>query len=221
MKDQFKSYNNYHGELQQGKYIEEVLEQYFPQDYKGVFLDVGAYEPINISNSYYFERNGWNVYCFEANTLLIDELKKHRKNVYNYAISNEDKDVCEFNVVKGIWGGGSQMAGISAIDLDENYMKTFQSGIREISKINVPQRSLNSVLNTEIPEINEIDIMSIDVEGGELNVLKGIDLLKYKPKIMVIENVINNSNIEEYLNQYNYVLDKHIEYNQYYKLASL
>ena len=211
-------YKQYNGEFQKGKYIEQVLEEYFPENYKGVFLDVGAYEPINISNSYYFEMNGWDVHCFEANTLLIDELKKYRKNVYHYAISNEDKDICEFNVVKGVWGGGSLMAGVSAIDLDENYLKTFGNGIKEIIKITVPQKSLNTILTTEIEEIKEIDIISIDVEGGELNVLKGIDLLKYKPKIMVIENVFNNKNIEEYLKEYNYILDKHIDYNQYYKL---
>jgi FkbM family methyltransferase len=164
--------------------------------------------------------NGLNVYCFEANTLLIDDLKNHRKNVYNYAISNEDKDLCEFNVVKGCWGGGSQMAGVSAINLDENYMKTFKYGIKDIIKINVPQKTLNTILRTEIQQIKEIDIISIDVEAGELNVLKGLDLLKYKPKIMVIENVFNNSNIEEYLKLYNYVLDKHIDYNQYYKLKN-
>ena len=80
-------YNNFHGEYQQSKYVDQTLREYFPDfNYKGVFLDIGAYEPINISNSYHFEKNNWDVYCFEANTLLIDELKSLRKNVYNYAI---------------------------------------------------------------------------------------------------------------------------------------
>jgi len=60
--------------------------------------------------------------------------------------------------------------------------------------------------------------MSIDVEGGELKVLQGIDLNKYKIKIMVIENVFNDPKIFEYLKQYGYVLDKKIDYNEYYKL---
>jgi hypothetical protein len=62
--------------------------------------------------------------------------------------------------------------------------------------------------------------MSIDVEGGELNVLKGIDLNKYKPKILVIENIFNKPDIYDYLKQFNYILDKHIDYNQYYKLET-
>ena len=112
--------------------MDEILAEYFPIGYKGVFFDVGAYEAINISNRYHFEMNGWETYCFEANTLLIDELKSKRKNVFNYAISDENKDVCEFNVVKGPWGGGSLMAGLSAINLDPDYMNKFSSEIKEI-----------------------------------------------------------------------------------------
>lgn len=212
-------YSYFHGELQHGKYVDQTLREYFPDyNYKGVFLDIGAYEPINISNSYHFEMNNWDVYCFEANTLLIPELKSKRKNVFNYAIYNENKDAVEFNVVQGPWGGGSLMAGISAIDLDPDYMNRFGSEIRGMFKINVPQKTLNTILEQEIPEVKEIDVMSIDVEGGELNVLKGIDLLKYRPKIMVIENVFNKADIQDYLKNYNYVLDKQIDYNQYYKL---
>jgi FkbM family methyltransferase len=213
-----KKYTTFHGEIQKGKRVDEILSDYFPYDYKGTFFDVGAYEPVNISNSYHFEMNRWDTYCFEANTLLIDELKRKRKNVFNYAISHENKDVCEFNVVKGIWGGGSLMAGLSAIDLNPEYLQQWSTGIKEIIKIQVPQRTLDYIIETEISNIKEIDIMSIDVEGGELNVLKGINLNKYKPKIMVIENVFNNNEIYDYLKKYNYVLDKHIEYNQYYKL---
>ena len=214
-------YNLFHGEVQHGRHIDQVLRDYYPEyNYNGVFLDIGAYEPINISNSYHFEMNNWSVYCFEANTLLINELRSKRKNVYNYAIAHENKDNIQFNVVKGVWGGGSLMAGLSAIELDKEYMNKFQCGIREIIKITVPQRTLNSVIEDEIPAIKEIDIMSIDVEGGELNVLKGIDLLKYKPKILVIENVFNKTDILNYLKQFGYILDKHIDYNQYYKLIA-
>lgn len=218
IKPEIQKYKLFHGEIQQGKHIDAVLADYFPNDYKGIFFDVGAYEPINISNSYHFEMNGWNTYCFEANTLLIKELKSKRKNVFNYAISNENKDICEFNVVKGSWGGGSLMAGVSAINLDQKYLDVFSGGIKEIIKIKVPQKTLNNIIETEISHIEEIDIMSIDVEGGELNVLKGINLIKYKPKILVIENIFNNIEIYDYLKQYNYILDKKIDYNDYYKL---
>jgi FkbM family methyltransferase len=210
-------YLNFHGELQCGKYVDQTLREYFPDySYKGVFLDIGAYEPINISNSYHFERNGYTVICFEANTNLISDLKAQRNNVYNYAISYEDKDMIEFNVVNGSWGGGSLTAGVSAIDLDPNYLKAFSSGIKSIEKISVAQKSLNSCLPEILKGHVNIDIVSIDVEGGELNCIKGFDLNRYKVKVFVIENIFKNLEISEYLINHGYILDKIIEYNEYY-----
>ena len=210
---------SFYGEIQYGKHIDQTLREYFlDYNYKGVFFDIGAYESINISNSYHFEQNGWDVHCFEANPLLIDGLKKDRKNVYNYAVYDEDKEYVEFNAVLGPWGGGSHMAGISAIELDSDYLNKFGHEIRQITKIKVPQKTLNTIISTEISHIKNIDIMSIDVEGGELKVLKGLNLEKYKPKLMVIENVFNKNDIKEYLYNANYILDKHIDYNQYYFL---
>jgi len=213
-------YNKFHGELQQGKCVDETIREYFSQEYVGVFFDVGAYEPLNISNSYHFEKNDWDVYCFEANPLLIADLERERNNVFNYAISNEDIPSIEFNVVTA-FGGGSCMAGISAIDLDPQYMDKFGYNIKKMEKVTVHQKSLNSILATELNNIDAIDVLSIDVEGGELNVLKGLDLNKYKPKLIVTENVFNSPNVQSYLEIYGYRLDKHIDYNQYYVSKSL
>jgi FkbM family methyltransferase len=210
---------SFYGEIQCGKHVDQTLREYFPDyNYKGVFFDIGAYESINISNSYHFEQNGWDVHCFEANPLLIDGLKKDRKNVYNYAVYDEDKDSVEFNAVLGPWGGGSLMAGVSAIELDPDYLNKFGNQIFQITKFQVSQKTLNTLISTEISHIKNIDIMSIDVEGGELKVLKGLNLEKYKPKLMVIENVFDKNDIKEYLYNANYTLDKHIDYNQYYLL---
>lgn len=215
-------YSNYHGEFQNGKYVDQTLREYFPDyNYKGIFLDIGAYEPINISNSYHFEQNNWDVYCFEANTLLIEQLKQQRKNVFNYAIYNENKDDIEFNIVVAGYGGGSGMAGISSIELSEQYMSRFYHN-EEIIKINVQQKTLNYLLENVIKlDTNHIDIISIDVEGGELKVLQGLDLNKYKVKVFVIENVFNDINLYNYMINNGYILDKQIEYNQYYILKEI
>jgi len=209
------NYNYYHGEIQNNKHVDQILREYFPDpSYKGVFFDIGAFEPIKISNSYHFEKNNWDVYCFEANTEGIPLLKQYRKNVFNYAISNEDKDSVSFNIVTS----NNWTAGFSAIEINEEYKQIFGWNPSSVIKITVPQKSLNTIIKEEIPQIKEIDIMSIDIEGGELNCLHGIDLIKYKPKVMVIENVTHSENIYNYLKKFGYVLDKVISYNEYYIL---
>ncbi len=208
-------YNLFHGEVYDDKPVDSVLRQYFPDfNYKGIFFDIGAFEPIRISNSYHFEKNGWECYCFEANTQGIPLLKKYRKNVFNYAISNIDLDIVKFNVVLS----SNWTAGFSAININEQYKKIFNFDPKNhiITEIMVPQKTLNTVIKNEIPNITKIDIISLDIEGGELDCLYGLDLNKYNPSVLVIENVTNDLSIKNYLESFGYILDKQISYNQFY-----
>lgn len=82
----------------------------------------------------------------------------------------------------------------------------------------MPVKTVNTVLKEY--GIDQVDIVSIDVEGFELQCLQGFDFSKYKPKVMVIENVDNNSDIANYLKYHNYELDKQYSYNQYYTYKS-
>jgi FkbM family methyltransferase len=208
-------YTQFHGEIQEGKHVDRVLRDYFGENYVGTFFDVGAFHPITISNSYHFEKNDWACYLFEANPNNIPLLKQVRKNVFHYAISDEDKDSIEFNVVTL---GGDWTASYSAITISEEYERIFgRVDPSCITKVNVPLRTLNTIIKNEIPDLSRIDIMSIDIEGGEYNCLKGLDIEKYKPKVIVIE-IANSEDktISNYLKTFGYRLDKKVSYNEYY-----
>jgi FkbM family methyltransferase len=209
------SYTEFHGELLDAVHVDNVLRSYFPDySYKGVMLDVGAFEPIIISNSYHFEKNDWDVYCFEANTNGIPLLQQYRKNVFNYAIYDENKESVEFNVVES----NGWTAGFSAIELSDEIAHIFNCDNKQITKINVQQKKLSSILETELSHITNIDILKIDIEGGELKCLHGLNLNKYKPKVILLENITNDTKINDYLYDFGYILDKHISYNQFFIL---
>ena len=208
-----ENYSYFHGEVLENEHVDSILRSYFPDySYKGVFLDVGAFEPIRISNSYHFEKNNWDVYCFEANTNGIPLLQKHRKNVFNYAIYDKDENNIEFNIVES----NGWTAGFSAIELSDQISNIFKCDNKVVTKINVNQRTLNTILETELKHIKNIDILKIDIEGGELKCLQGINLNKYKPKLILLENITNDKKIENYLNINGYILDRNISYNQFY-----
>ena len=220
-------YTQFHGEILKnkedvagkGQPVDQTIREYFPDyNYKGVFLDVGAFEPIRISNSYHFEKNGWAVYCFEANTNSIPLLKTLRANVFNYAIYDRDLPEVEFNIVTT----NGWTAGFSAIEISQDIANAFNTKLRkrQIEKIKVPQRTLNTILSSELAHIINIDVLKIDIEGGELKCLQGIDLTKYKPRLIALENITNSSAIKDYLAGFGYVLDKQIAYNQFYLLDS-
>ena len=207
------TYKQFHGEVLENISVDAILRSYFSDySYKGVFLDVGAFEPIRISNSYHFEKNNWDVYCFEANTNGIPLLKQHRKNVFNYAIYDTNKDEVEFNVVES----NGWTAGFSAIELSEEISNIFKCNTKKITQIRVPQKTLNTILETELSHITNIDILKIDIEGGELKCLKGLDFTRYRPKLILLENITNDKKIEAHLIANGYKLDKHVSYNQFY-----
>jgi len=66
------------------------------------------------------------------------------------------------------------------------------------------------------PHIPSVDFVSIDTEGTELNVLKGFDLVKYNPKVLLIENNYNDTDVEEYLKDFGYIKVKRNYVNDFY-----
>ena len=206
-------YTQFHGEFLNNINVDNILRTYFPDyNYKGVFLDVGSFEPIRISNSYHFEKNDWDVYCFEANTDSIPLLKLHRKNVFNYAIYDTDKEETIFNVVLS----NGWTAGFSAVELSDDIANVFKTNDKKITQIKVPQKTLNTILQTELTHVTNIDILKIDIEGGELKCLHGLDLQKYTPKLILLENITNDIKITNYLKKFGYILHQQNSYNQFY-----
>ena len=67
-------------------------------------------------------------------------------------------------------------------------------GAKTIREIQVD--TLNNVIKNCKFKINTIDLLSIDVEGNELNVLKGLNFNKYKPKIVILEFI--RPNVKEF-----------------------
>ena len=54
------------------------------------------------------------------------------------------------------------------------------------NKVKIKSCTLNTILKKN--NFNNFDYLNIDVEGSELNVIKGIDLKKFQPTLITIEN---------------------------------
>ena len=105
----------------------------------------------------------------------------------------------------------------SAINTVEKSVANYQRAqVKEIKKVKT--KTLNSIIkNSKFKDLT-VDFVSIDVEGHELEVIKGLDLKKYKPKVVIIEFLdlslkkleIKNLNIKNFLKSeiYQYMIDK-------------
>lgn len=170
---------------------------------KPFFVDVGANDGLICSNTAYFEMDlGWDGICVEPHPDAFGKLKRTRKvKLYNCCISNKEDEI-DFLVVKGY---AEMLSGIYE-DYDPLHIKRIDNdikdrgGTKEIIKIK--SRTLDSLLNEN--NIKTVDYLSIDTEGSELNVLKGIDFNAFDISIISVENNGYNDNVREYLEKYNY-----------------
>ena len=151
----------------------------------GFYVDIGAHNGVDISNSLLFENLGWRGFCVEANPKTFERLRKNRKcDCYNLAVFSK-------NV------GKMRLATTSAdaldsleVNLTPKHKKRmqFEGGRDEnLQFVEVQSASFGEIM-AKYPSITHIDFMSLDIEGGEFEVLKGIDFDKYTFSLMAIEH---------------------------------
>lgn len=189
----------------------EFVRKLFPADFKGVCIDIGAHDPLWINNTWIFEQEGWDTYCIEPNPNCIPKLKQYRKNVIQYAVSNENKEDVDFyiytipNDYAGTWGQASE-SGL----IDKEFMnKDF------LTKIKVSTRTFEWLMENEIKQ-DHIDVLSIDVEGAEMFVLSTLDTVRWKPTVVIIENFHQTPDQHEWFASHGFTLIRRIHLNDIY-----
>jgi len=211
----FKYFNKF-GKYKRIRYYsqfgeDKIIESYFDEDYVGGCIDVGAYDGTFISNTKHFEELDWYCLCVEPNPKYYNVLKTTRLNSINYAISDVE-GILPFNIVDV----GDRMEGaVSALKIDERLFKLF--GLAKTTVIDVNVITLDTCIQ-QFYKYNKIDFVSVDTEGTELDVLKGLSIEKWRPKLFVIENNFDDPYVEDYLKQYGYKKVKRLEVNDFYVL---
>ncbi len=87
-------------------------------------------------------------------------------------------------------------------------------GFEKYEKIKIKVVTLDSIL--EENNVQEIDFLSIDVEGTEIDVLKGFDVNRYRPKLILIEDSLVFLDKHRYLKKCGYKLVKRTGGNNWY-----
>ena len=170
----------------------------------GVFVEVGAYNGNDLSNSYFFETIGWKCILIEAHPELAEQCKNNRSNPstinVHAAVSDSDGGKIQFSMVRGPNGVDT----LSFVETPDYHLKRIMSEGGILDKTFVPTRTLASILD-EIG-IASVDCLTIDIEGGELKALKGANLSKIRPKvIMIVDNYGGkNAELNEFICSFGY-----------------
>jgi FkbM family methyltransferase len=160
---------------------EDMILRYLLKDRKrGTYVDLGAYHPIMLSNTYHFYSCGWRGLNVDVRPVAIELCKTLRKNDVNVlaAISDttgETVDVFEFDP--------AALTTLSAKSA-ERYRQ--MRDVRFVGHSKVQTRTLNDILNQHW-SLGAIDLMSVDLEGLDERVLRSLNWEKYRPRVLCFE----------------------------------
>jgi len=201
--------------------VPEFVMTQFPDNFRGVCIDVGANDPLWINNSWIFEQKGWDTYCIEPNPNCIPKLKKYRRHVIPFACSDSSPDEpMDFYIYETDWAGPNineeSIWKGEAADTGLIQHANSPGTVKKIVKVTV--RTLDYILGYFGLPIDHIDYISIDVEKYEMSVLRGLDLTKWKPTIVAIENEHKTIDQHAWLCSYGYKCINRIGVNDIYRL---
>ncbi len=157
-----------------------IKNSFFRSKKNGFFVEIGAFDGVMGSNCLYFEKiMNWDGIAIEPSKKQFEKLSKNRScKVLNEAISSTEKEVEFIEVIDGL----TQMSGID----DENYSAKLIIENNKKTKFN-KNKIKTSTFDKNILT-KEIDYLSIDIEGTELDVLKSINFQEYIIKVISVEN---------------------------------
>lgn len=198
--------------------LDEQLEKYVDYD-DGFYVELGANDGVNQSNTLYFEmKRNWKGVLVEPtphNFILCSEQRSNKNKIFcNACVGFDYKD--KYVDIKY----ANLMTISENLDLDlENKEAHIQAGEKHLTEKDrvFSFGSVAATLNSLLEKANApsvIDFISLDVEGAELEVLKGINFEQFSFKYMLIE-VRDLKRVEGFLKNHGYVLEKKFSVHDY------
>lgn len=150
---------------------------------EGFFIEVGAFDGVAFSVTHGLEAIGWNGLLIEALPEKAAACKAARPNsrVVHAALGPAGcGPTAEFSAVADYLGGM-----LSYLKTNAEHLDLINRVRAPTQRTQVPQTTMDELLKDHA---GAIDLAVIDVEGGELDVLRGFDLGRFRPRVLLIED---------------------------------
>ena len=163
--------------------IIEFLLSYMGEKNIGVsYLDIGCNDYRNLSNSYALYKKGVRGVLIDANPIYIDEIKTYRPEdvVLNCGVGAKSSEKMIFYILN--------TPGLSSFNLETIKEAQKQTPwIEIVDEIEVSVYTLDEIYEKYFASVPTI--VSLDVEGLEMDILKSTNFEKYRPYIFIIETI--------------------------------
>jgi FkbM family methyltransferase len=168
---------------------------------EGVFVELGAHHPTHISQTYLLETQGWHGVLVEPQPRLAALLRESRprSKVFEYAVAAPGQAVQAYLAIPSPAG-------------DSAYLTFEEPRYGQFEKVRTT--TIDWIL--EQAGLARVDYLSVDVEHHEIDALRGFNLKKYRPKLILMEDHLLGLDKHRFLTRHGYRLVDRTGYNQWY-----
>lgn len=169
-----KSWRRYYSQFGEDAILRELLRK----KSAGIFVDVGCFHPTKFSNTYWLYKRGWrgiNIDMEPQKIALFNLVRPHDVNIVA-AVSNTPMEMV-------IQKNKDYDLGASLVS-DQS-----QEGER------ITTRLLTEIIDETIFKDRPVDLLTVDAEGMDLEVLQSLDFARYKPALVIVEQI--DASVEE------------------------
>lgn len=161
---------------------------------RGVCVEVGVNDPKQFSNTYFFECLGWETVLVEANPETWERIEAARTAKLFRCGASDQSGSAQFLIVENAVGMSTlETARLAAASKSEGRFRA----------VTVPLRTLDAILNEA--GLKSIDFLSVDVEGHEVQVLRGFSINSFQPRVILVErNQLRDKTVASYLRDSGY-----------------
>lgn len=158
---------------------DHILSIMFGERATGTAMEVGGFDGVTLSNTYLFEQKGWRTLIVEPMPEYARKIRTNRKAMLFECAAGSGRGMSVFTVAKGF-------EALSTLNPTGYQLENMQFHGAVLEQIQVPVRTLDDIL--ESADVQELDFVTIDVEGHEPEAIAGFTLSRWKPEIVLVED---------------------------------
>lgn len=206
--------------LYQSQYEQDRLinENCFKNKVGGVFVDIGAHDGKSLSNTYFYEKAlGWKGLCIEPLPKVFEQLKQNRSCILVEGAAWKEDTTRPFRIIEGYPEMLSGFVDTYPPAHKERIIEEIAQMGGQYTDVNIQCFNINKLLLKH--NLTKIDFLSIDVEGGELDILSSIDYNTIQIQVILAENNYEDENLRNFLIGKGYKLTARIVIDDVYVLS--
>lgn len=176
---------------------QELVGAFLPPH--GFFVEVGAFDPVALSQTFHLEQRGWDGLLIEPVPAHAERLKSRRARVVQAACGSPSQHGQEMPI----------------------YLASTRSSLRYPygPALLVPVVTLDSILAEA--GVRHVEFLSVDVEGAEVDVLSGLSFDRYRPKLILLEDFADDLDRHRFMRARDYKRVRRTGNNSWYVPAEM